>query len=46
MVKVVAMIEKHLTATLAHWKWGITNVFTKGLNNNFRATACKACGYR
>jgi transposase len=46
MVKVAAMIEKHLAGILAHWKWGVTNAFMEGLNSVFSATKRKARGYR
>jgi transposase len=46
MVKVAAMVEKHLVGILAHWKWGVTNAFMEGLNSVFSATKRKARGYR
>jgi len=46
MVKVAAMVEKHLSGILAHWKWGVTNAFMEGLNSVFSATKRKARGYR
>ena len=46
MVKVAAMIERHLAGILAHWKWGVTNAFMEGLNSVFSATKRKARGYR
>jgi len=46
MVKVAAMVEKHLAGILAHWKWGVTNAFMEGLNSVFSATKRKARGYR
>ena len=46
MVKLVQMIENHLTGILAHWKRGLTNAFMEGLNSVFSATKRKARGYR
>ena len=46
MVKVAALVEKHLARILAHWKWGGTNAFMEGLNSVFSATKRKARGYR
>lgn len=46
MVKVAAMVEKHLKGILAHWKWGLTNAFMEGLNSVFSAVKRKARGYR
>jgi len=46
MVRVAEMVEKHLAGILAHWKWGVTNVFLEGLNSVFSATKRKARGYR
>ena len=46
MVKVAAMIERHLAGILAHWKWGVTNAFMERLNSVFSATKRKARGYR
>jgi transposase len=46
MVKVAAMVEKHLAGILAHWKWGVTNAFMEGLKGVFSATKRKARGYR
>jgi transposase len=46
MVKVAALVEKHLAGILAHWKWGVTNAFMEGLNSVFSATKRKARGYR
>ena len=46
MVKVAAMVEKHLEGIVAHWKWGVTNAFMEGLNSVFSATKRKARGYR
>ena len=46
MVKVAALVEKHLAGIVAHWKWGVTNAFMEGLNSVFSATKRKARGYR
>ena len=46
MVKVAALVERHLAGILAHWKWGVTNAFMEGLNSVFSATKRKARGYR
>ena len=46
MVKVAAMIERHLKGILGHWKEGLTTAFLEGLNSLFSATKRKARGYR
>jgi hypothetical protein len=46
MVKLAQMIANHLAGILAHWNWGVTNAFLKGLNSVFSATKRKARGYR
>jgi transposase len=46
MVKVAAMVEKHLAGILGHWKAGLTTAFLEGLNSLFSATKRKARGYR
>jgi transposase len=46
MVKVAAMIRKHLEGILGHWKEGLTTAFLEGLNSLFSATKRKARGYR
>lgn len=46
MVKVAAMIERHLKGILGHWKAGLTTAFLEGLNSLFSATKRKARGYR
>ena len=46
MVKAAGTVKRHLESILAHWKWGVTNVFMEGLNSLFQATKRKARGYR
>ena len=46
MVKLVAMVGKHLAGRVAHWQWGVTNAFMEGLNSVCSATKRKARGYR
>ena len=45
MVKLAQRVESHLAGLVAHWKWGITNAFTEGLNSVFSATKRKVHGY-
>jgi transposase len=46
MVRVAAMIEKHLEGILGHWKEGLTTAFLEGLNSLFSGTKRKARGYK
>jgi transposase len=46
MVKVAAMVERHLEGILGHWKEGLTTAYLEGLNSLFSATKRKARGYR
>lgn len=46
MVRVAAMVERHIEGILGHWKEGLTTAFLEGLNSLFSATKRKARGYR
>lgn len=46
MVKVAAMVERHLEGILTHWQAGLTTAFLEGLNSVFSAVKRKARGYR
>jgi transposase len=46
MVKVAAMVERHIDGILGHWKEGLTTAYLEGLNSLFSATKRKARGYR
>jgi transposase len=46
MVRVAAMVERHLEGILGHWKEGLTTAYLEGLNSLFSATKRKARGYR
>lgn len=46
MVRVAAMVERHIEGILGHWKEGLTTAYLEGLNSLFSATKRKARGYR